>query len=476
MTHQFCKTFSDIHRIKNIHFVGIGGSGMSGIAEVLLKQGYTVTGSDINENNSVIARLRKLGAKIFPGHDARHIMGANLVVVSSAIADNNPEVIAAKRICLPTLRRAQMLAELMRLHHGIAVAGTHGKTTTTSLIASILEEGKLDPTFVIGGLLNSTGTHAHLGESKYFVAEADESDASFLYLYPTISVVTNIDADHMLTYDNDFKKLRRAFIDFLHRLPFYGVAVVCVDDPVVREILPEISRPLVTYGFSNDADIQVLDFEQSGSVCQFKVKHKNSQTILDFTLNLPGRHNVANALAAIAVGLECKVSIDAIRKSLAQFKGVDRRCKSYGELFMPHGRVLVVDDYGHHPAEIRVTVQALRDAWPNKRLVHVFQPHRYTRTQALFGDFAKVLSNVDVLFLLDIYPAGEKPIEGVSSFALSEMIKRYRTVKPILVDHIDKLYDAIHKVVRDGDLLLLQGAGSIGSIAPKLASEYKTSM
>ena len=450
----------------------MGGSGMSGIAEVLLTQGYNVTGSDQNPSAST-KRLASLGATIFQDHNAANIYGVDAVVVSSAISSANPEVKAARAARLPILPRAQMLAELMRFHYGIAVAGTHGKTTTTSLIASILAEAKLDPTFVIGGILNGASASACLGSSRYFVVEADESDASFLYFSPMISVVTNIDADHMQTYDNNFNKLKQAFLDFLHRLPFYGLAIICIDNPVIRELLPEISRPIITYGFSEDADVQACDFKQKGFVCEFKVRRAQRDFALNIHLNLPGQHNVLNALAAIAVATECcDVDDDAINSALTQFTGVSRRMQRYGELLMKQGRVLLLDDYGHHPREIQVTLQALRAVWPKRRLVLAFQPHRYSRTQTLFEDFTSVLSEADVLLLMEIYAASEEPIIGVDSSALARNIRQRGKVDPIFVANNDELCDVLPVILRQGDVLLIQGAGTIGAMAPRLHHKY----
>lgn len=457
--------------IKKIHFIGIGGSGMSGIAEVLLTQGYKVSGSDKNSNAST-KRLIELGATIFTEHKAENIKDVDAVVTSSAIDKSNPEYQAAFEMRIPILPRAQMLAELMRFHHGIAIAGTHGKTTTTSLVASILAHANLDPTFVIGGILNSTSVSAKLGASKYFVVEADESDASFLYFNPIISVVTNIDADHMQTYDNDFNKLKAAFLEFWHRLPFYGLAIVCIDNPTVRELLPQIARPTITYGFSSDADLQAYDFKQDGFSSCFKVKQKDSDTILDIHLNLPGEHNVLNSLAAIAVAHACDVSGTDINHALEQFNGVGRRLQRYGQITMPAGQVALIDDYGHHPQEIKVTIQALRAAFPDKRLVLAFQPHRYTRTQALFEDFTSVLSEVDALLLMDIYPASEAPIVGVDSRSLIRNIRQRGKVEPIFVADNDELYNALPSILKDDDILLIQGAGNIGSMAPRLKQGF----
>lgn len=457
--------------IKKIHFIGIGGSGMSGIAEVLLTQGYQVSGSDKTSNAST-QRLASLGATIFTQHQAANIGDADAVVTSSAIDKNNPEYQAAFAKRLPILPRAQMLAELMRFHHGIAIAGTHGKTTTTSLVASILAHANLDPTFVIGGILNNTSVSAKLGVSKYFVVEADESDASFLYFNPVISVVTNIDADHMQTYDNDFNQLKAAFVQFWHKLPFYGLAIVCIDNPVVRELLPQIARPTITYGFSSDADLQAIDFQQDGFCSNFKVKQKDTDLVLDVHLNLPGRHNALNALAAIAVARACDVNDDDIGQALAQFNGVGRRLQRYGNITMPAGQVALIDDYGHHPQELKVTMQAVRAAAPNKRLVLAFQPHRYTRTQALFEDFTAVLSEADVLLLMEIYPASEAPIVGVDSRSLIRNIRQRGRVEPIFVADNDELYQALPNILQDDDVLLIQGAGNIGLMAPRLHQDF----
>ena len=464
--------FSTMRRIKKIHFIGIGGSGMNGIAEVLLTQGYNVSGSDKSSNNA-IKRLAGLGATLFQGHDAANIGDADAVVVSSAISSNNPELLAAKEKHLPILPRAQMLAELMRFHYGIAVAGTHGKTTTTSLVATILAEAKLDPTFVIGGILNHAGSSARLGSSRYFVVEADESDASFLHFNPMASIVTNIDADHMQTYHNDFSVLKQAFLDFLHRLPFYGLAVVCIDNSVVRELLPQISRPVITYGFSEDADVRISDFKQEGFGCDFKVwrKHKNSE--INIHLNLPGEYNALNAVAAIAIATECcNVDDEAIVSALTRFNGVGRRMQRYGDLFMPQGKVFLIDDYGHHPKEVKVTLQALRAAYPGRRLVLAFQPHRYSRTKVLFEDFTTALSETDILLLLEVYAASELPIAGVDSRALARNIRQRGKVDPIFVADNEELYNLLPKVLKEGDILVTQGAGSVGVMAPRLYQDF----
>lgn len=455
-------------RIRRVHFVGIGGAGMGGIAEVLLNLGYEVSGSDLREN-AVTVRLSKLGAIVKLGHEAGHVTGCDVVVVSSAVNEDNPEVVAAREARIPVVPRAEMLAELMRFRYGIAVAGTHGKTTTTSLTASLLAEAGLDPTFVIGGLLNSAGSHARLGEGRYLVAEADESDASFLYLAPMMAVVTNIDADHMATYGGDFDNLRQAFLEFLHHLPFYGLAVICIDDPVVRDLLPDISKPVLTYGFdSDDADIRGISLEQKGSHTHFRVIRKGHEGELSITLNMPGAHNALNALAAIAVATELEVSDEAIQNALASFEGIGRRFQVYGELETTVGSVLLVDDYGHHPREVSATISAARKAWPDRRLVLAFQPHRYSRTRDLFEDFVKELSEVDVLLLIEVYPAGEKPQGGDDGRALCRAIRTRGQLDPVFVEDIGELAPTLEGVLRNGDVLLTLGAGSIGAAAAEL--------
>ncbi|NNM60209.1 MAG: UDP-N-acetylmuramate--L-alanine ligase [Legionellales bacterium] len=457
-------------RISHIHFIGIGGAGMGGIAEVLLNQGFTITGSDVKENNLTL-RLRNLGATVHIGHHPSNVMRANAVVISSAIREDNPELLAAREMRLPIVPRAEMLAELMRFKQGIAIAGTHGKTTTTSLIASILAEGDLDPTFIIGGLLNSAGTNARLGDSEYIVAEADESDASFLFLHPMMSVVTNIDADHMGTYHDDFNQLKEAFLRFIHQLPFYGLAVLCVDDPVVRGLMGQISRPVITYGFDHDADIYAVNIEYVDTMVTFKAIRKYRNDAIAITLNTPGRHNVLNAMAAIAIATEIGVPDVAIQRALSNFQGVGRRMQVLGQLPVAGGQALMVDDYGHHPTEVAATLDAIRHAWPTKRLVMAYQPHRYTRTHDLFDDFARVLSEVDVLLMLDVYPAGETPIPGADSRNLCRTIRQRGKVDPIYVGKSDELASVLKTVLQDGDLLLTQGAGDIGSMAAKLAEQ-----
>lgn len=454
--------------IKRIHFVGIGGVGMSGIAEVLLNLGYEVSGSDIAEN-ATTQRLIKNGAQIKLGHAAEHITGSDVVVISSAVQDDNPEVIQARELRIPVVPRAEMLAELMRFRFGIAVAGTHGKTTTTSLIASLLAEGGLDPTFVIGGRLNSAGSNARLGEGRYLVAEADESDASFMHLQPMMAVVTNIDADHMETYGGDFQVLRQTFIEFLHHLPFYGLAIVCIEDAEVKNILSEVTRPVVTYGLSDEADIWASDIKQTAFSTHFTVSRKDCPDWLEITLNMPGQHNVLNAMAGIAVAHEVGVADAAIVSALHSFQGIGRRFQSYGEIETVNGKVLHVDDYGHHPREVAATIKAIRDGWPDKRLVLAFQPHRYSRTRDLFEDFAMVLSEVDVLVLLEVYPAGEEPIAGADGRSLSRAIRLRGQVEPVFVENIEQLPETLTGVLHDGDLLLTLGAGSIGAMASRLA-------
>ena len=456
----------EMRRIKRIHFIGIGGAGMGGIAEVLLNQGYCITGSDSSEN-TVTERLKRLGAEVFHVHHASQVEGADVVVVSTAIPATNPELIAATEQRIPIVPRAEMLAELMRFRHGVAVAGTHGKTTTTSLLASVYGDAGLDPTFVIGGLLNRAGTNARLGRSRYLIAEADESDASFLHLQPMISVVTNIDADHMDTYGGDFNVLKETFIQFLHNLPFYGLAVLCTDSPTVREIIPQLMRPVITYGFDDDADYQGSDFAQKGNKSFFKVQGKLIEGTIDVVLNLPGRHNVLNAIATIAVAMEEGLAIEPVINSLAEFQGIGRRFENLGlmQLADNKGHIDLLDDYGHHPTEVEATIKAARNGWPGKRLVMVYQPHRYTRTRDLFEDFASVLSEVDVLLLLEVYSAGEDIISGADSRTLCRAIRNRGKVDPIFAEDQTALEAVIGDVLEDGDMLLMQGAGNIGALA-----------
>ena len=454
------------HRVKNVHFVGIGGSGMCGIAEVLLNLGFSISGSDLS-SNSVTHRLKKLGAMIFHGHARENLEKADVVVVSSAVNESNPEVMEARSRSIPVVPRAVMLAELMRFRQGIAVAGTHGKTTTTSLIASILAEAGMDPTYVIGGRLESANTNARLGAGEYIVAEADESDASFLHLTPVISVVTNIDADHMDTYGHDFEKLKGAFVEFLQQLPFYGMAVVCIDDPNVRAILPHVSKPVMPYGFSEDARIRATDVVADGGRMHFKVTRINGvTTTFDVTLNLPGRHYVLNALAAIAVASELNVPDVAIVKALAEFKGVGRRFERYGEIpARDGGHFTLIDDYGHHPVEMKAVIAAARGAFPGRRLVLAFQPHRYTRTRDCFEDFVEVLSSVDALILTEVYPAGEPPIVAADGRSLVRAVRVADKIEPRFIESPADLPEAILATARDGDVVIVMGAGSIGQVA-----------
>jgi UDP-N-acetylmuramate--alanine ligase len=458
------------HKVKRIHFVGIGGAGMSGIAEVLAHLGYEISGSDLAAN-AVTARLAGLGMRIARGHHADHIADANVVVVSTAVQTDNPEVIAARERGIPVIPRALMLAELMRFKQGIAVAGTHGKTTTTSLIASALAEGGLDPTFVIGGRLLSAGANARLGSGDFLVAEADESDASFLVLQPSLAVITNIDADHMETYGHDFERLKQAFVDFAQRLPFYGAAVLCIDDPHVRSIMPRITKPIVTYGTSEDAQIRAVDIAHDAGRMRFTAAQRGSVD-LAVTLNLPGLHNVLNACATIAVAREVGVGDAAIVKAFAGFTGVGRRFQRFGELAAAAGGTFtLVDDYGHHPVEMAATIAAARGSFPGRRLVLAFQPHRYTRTRDLFEDFVRVLSTVDVLLLSDIYPAGEAPILAADGRALARALRVAGRIEPIFVEQIADMPQAILDVARAGDVVLAMGAGSIGQVAARLARD-----
>jgi len=465
------------HKIRRIHFVGIGGAGMSGIAEVLVNLGYQVSGSDL-ARNAAIERLAGLGVSLSMGHRRENIQGADAVVMSSAVRPDNPELVAARAQRIPVVPRAQMLAELMRLKQGVAIAGTHGKTTTTSLVASVLAEGGLDPTFVIGGRLNAAGSNAKLGAGEFIVAEADESDASFLHLQPVIAVVTNIDADHMDTYQHDFPRLQQAFIQFLHNLPFYGSAVLCAEDRHVREIMPFVSRPVLSYGFGEDALLRATDLEL-GPQSRFKVRQRNggrdgAGEALEISLNLPGRHNVLNALAAIAVALELKVPTPAIQRALAGFRGVGRRFQRYGDVKVngaagsAPGAFALVDDYGHHPAEIAATLEAARVAYPGRRLVLAFQPHRYTRTRDLFEDFVKVLASADQLLLAEVYPAGEAPIAAADGRALAEAVRGAARAAPVFVEDIGAMPDCIRRAARAGDVVVTMGAGSIGAVAGQL--------
>ncbi|MFC1589076.1 UDP-N-acetylmuramate--L-alanine ligase [Pseudomonadota bacterium] len=458
---------SFMRRVRKVHFVGIGGAGMSGIADVMNTLGYEVSGSDLADN-AITRALQADGIKVSQGHDAAYVQDVDVVVISSAINDENSEVMAARESRIPVIPRAEMLAELMRFSQGIAVAGTHGKTTTTSLVTSVLAAGGLDPTYVIGGKLNSSSAHANIGSGKYLVAEADESDASFLYLQPMMSVVTNIDADHLPTYHNDFERLREAFVEFLHHLPFYGLAVVCVEDDEVRNLLPKITRPIIRYGIEQEADVYASNIQSSGMQTSFDVTLPNRSEPLAITLNMPGKHNVLNALAAIAIAHELGVEDEAIQSALASFEGVGRRMHLYGEIQTPAGLITLIDDYGHHPTEVAATLQAVRTGWPDKRLVLVFQPHRYTRTRDLFEDFTDVLADVDVLLLTEVYAAGEEVIAGADGRSLCAAIRARGKVNPVFVKDVDEVAESLQAVIQDGDIILTLGAGSIGRVAESL--------
>lgn len=457
-----------MRRIQNIHFIGIGGVGMCGIAEVLHNQGYQVSGSDL-KSSAVTERLEEMGIKVYFGHEEENVFDAHVIVVSTAINETNPEIIWGKKHRIPIVRRAEMLAELMRYRHGIAVAGTHGKTTTTSLMASILAATGDDPTFVIGGRLTSAGANAQLGSSSYLVAEADESDASFLHLQPQSVIVTNIDEDHMDTYDGDFEKVKHTFIEFIHNLPFYGVAVLCVDDANVREILPSLSRPVLTYGIEQEADFYATDIVQTGRHCEF-LAHRPEGEPIKIRLPMPGLHNVLNALSAIAVATDLGVDVNAIQAGLMGFEGVGRRFQEQAPLELSNGsKIMFIDDYGHHPSEVLATIKAIRAGWPEKRLVMVYQPHRYTRTRDLYEDFVRVLSQVDVLLLLDVYAAGESPINGADSRSLCGSIRQRGNIDPIHVGSEADLKSILKNVLREGDLFISQGAGDIGNVSKNLS-------
>jgi UDP-N-acetylmuramate--alanine ligase len=456
------------HKVRRIHFVGIGGAGMSGIAEVFANLGYQVSGSDLAASPAT-RRLAGLGVKIFHGHRAEQMEGADAVVVSSAVPADNPELAAARERHVPLVPRALMLAELMRLKRGVAIAGTHGKTTTTSLVASVLAEGGLDPTFVIGGRLNAAGSNARLGSGDFIVVEADESDASFLHLQPVVAVVTNIDADHMDTYGQDFSRLKQAFVQYLQNLPFYGAAIVCADDPQVRDILPLVSKPVVTYGTGQDCTIRAAGIAHHGARMHFRAERRGTRA-LDVVLNLPGRHNVLNALAAIAVADEVGVPDAAVIKALAEFRGVGRRFQNHGEIALEGGgSFTLIDDYGHHPAEMAATLEAARGAFPGRRVVLAFQPHRYTRTRDLFEDFVKVLSSADLLLLAEVYAAGEPPLLAADARSLARAVRVAGQVEPIYVEEIAEMPAAIRRVARQGDVVLTMGAGSIGNVPGQLA-------
>jgi UDP-N-acetylmuramate--alanine ligase len=457
------------HAVRQLHFVGIGGSGMSGIAEVLHNLGYRVTGSDLSDSPT-LQRLQNLGIRTYVGHAEGNVEGADAVVTSTAVQAENPEVVAARRKQIPIVPRAVMLAELMRLKQGIAIAGTHGKTTTTSLVASVLAEAGLDPTFVIGGRLNSAGANARLGGGDYIVVEADESDASFLNLLPVMAVVTNIDQDHMETYGHDFSRLKRAFVDFLHRMPFYGAAVLCVDDPVIRQIMPDVSCPITTYGFSDDAQVRAVNVRADGGAMRFTAQRRNGVTLpdLDVVLNLAGEHNVLNALAAIAIAAELSVPDTAVVRALAEFKGVGRRFQRYGDHPVQGGHWTLIDDYGHHPVEMAATLAAARGAFPGRRIVLAFQPHRYTRTRDCFEDFVKVLGAADLVLLSEVYAAGESPIVAADGRTLARALRVAGKVEPVFVDRIDDLPGVVVTTARAGDVVLCMGAGSIGSVPARI--------
>jgi UDP-N-acetylmuramate--alanine ligase len=457
-------------RIQCVHLVGIGGSGMGGIAEVLLNLGYKVQGSDL-KSNAVTERLARLGAAIFIGHSAEHLGDADVVVVSSAVGRANPEVASALAKRIPVVPRAEMLGELMRFRYSIAVAGTHGKTTTTSLVASVLAEAGLDPTFVIGGRLKSADSNARLGAGRYLVAEADESDASFMHLQPMIAIVTNIDNDHLTTHDGDFARLKQSFVDFLHNLPFYGLAVLCAEDEQVRSILEQVARPFVTYGFGEAADVRAVKVQRLGLKSRYEALRAGREP-LKVTINLPGRHNVLNSLAALAVATELDVPDSAIQEALANFQGIDRRLQQLGEINWAGGRALIVDDYGHHPTEVAATLEAVRQAWPKRRLVLAFQPHRYTRTRDLLDDFGRVLGECDVLLVTEVYAAGEAPIAGADGRAICRAVRTRGRTEPVFVERVENLAEALRAVLHDGDVVLTMGAGNIGTVAQELRSRF----
>ncbi len=471
-TQQLAKLRSvvpEMRRVRHIHFVGIGGAGMGGIAEVLANEGYQISGSDLAPN-AVTQHLQGLGATVYFNHRPENVSDASVVVVSTAVAQDNPEVVAAREARIPVIRRAEMLAELMRFRHGIAVAGTHGKTTTTAMVSSIYAEGGLDPTFVNGGLVKAAGTHARLGSSRYLIAEADESDASFLHLQPMVAIVTNIEADHMDTYQGDFENLKQTFINFLHNLPFYGRAVLCVDDPVVRDLIPQVGRQITTYGFSDDADVRVEDYRQQGAQGHFTLV-RHDKPLMQVTLNAPGRHNALNAAAAVAVATEEGIEDSEILTALESFQGTGRRFDFLGEYPLENGSAMLVDDYGHHPTEVDVTIKAARAGWPDKNLVMIFQPHRYTRTRDLYDDFANVLSQVDVLLMLGVYAAGETPIPGADSRSLCRTIRGRGKIDPILVSEHEAVLEMLLPKLTGNDLILVQGAGNVGRIARQLAGK-----
>ena len=461
---------SQMRRVRSMHFIGIGGVGMGGIAEVMHHLGFRVSGSD-QGSNALTARLATLGITVKRGHLAEYVEDADVVVISTAVPEDNPELLRARELRLPIVRRAEMLAELMRFQQGIAVAGTHGKTTTTSLVASLLTEGGMDPTYVIGGRLNSSSANAYLGQSEWLVAEADESDASFLYLQPVMAIVTNIDADHLGTYGGDFEKLKQTFVDFFMHLPFYGLAIVCIDDEHIRDVLPRVGRPVRTYGFCEDADVRALNIRQEGLRMYFDVRIDAGDVrseITDIALNMPGRHNVLNALAAITVALELGVEVRSSKRALSLFAGIGRRVQSHGDLYLEGGKAELLDDYGHHPTEVTATLKAIRGGWPDRRLVVIFQPHRFSRTRDLFDDFAESLSIPDVLLLTEVYAAGEERITGADGRALARAIRNRGSVDPIFIEDINDVPSTLVNVLRDGDIVLTLGAGSVGGLATTL--------
>ncbi|MFP3014387.1 MAG: UDP-N-acetylmuramate--L-alanine ligase [Arsenophonus sp.] len=465
-------TVPEMRRIRHIHFVGIGGAGMGGIAEVLANEGYEISGSDLLPN-AVTKKLIELGAKIYFNHSPKNVTNACVVVVSAAISNDNPEIIAAQEERIPIIQRAEMLAELMRFRHGIAIAGSHGKTTTTAMIASIYAQAGLDPTFINGGLVKSAGVHARLGTSRYLIAEADESDASFLHLQPLVAVITNIEADHMETYGGDFEKLKEAFISFLHNLPFYGLAILCIDDPVVRSLIMKVGRSITTYGFSDEADFKIISYNQRGNQCFFTVSRKNMAN-LRLILNAPGRHNALNATVAVAVATEEGIDDISILTALEKFQGTGRRFDFLGNFSLVNvngkkGSVMLIDDYGHHPTEVNATIKAAKEGWKDKRIVMVFQPHRYTRTRDLYDDFVNILNQVDVLLMLDVYPAGECVIHGADSQSLCRTIRNRGKLDPIFIDKHNKISEILAQIVQDNDIILIQGAGNIDKIARDLA-------
>lgn len=458
-------------RIKQVHFVGIGGSGMGGIAEVMVNLGYKVCGSDMQQN-AITQKLSALGATIFNQHDASNVDGADVVVMSSAVKETNPEIVAAREHRIPIIPRAEMLAELMRFRYGIAIAGTHGKTTTTSLVASILDTANMDPTFIVGGRVNSFASHSKLGAGQYLVAEADESDASFLHLQPIMSVVTNIDSDHLSAYDGDFNNLQDAFLEFIHHLPFYGMTVLCIENETIKALLPRIYRPYLTYGFGEDADYQITNVVSSGTKTNFELKRPDDLPVIKFVLNLPGVHNVLNAVAAAVVALQLDVAEEFIQEALENFQGIARRFQIYPDICIDGKSIQLVDDYGHHPTELAATIQAAREAYPEQRLVVLFQPHRYSRTRDLFDDFVRVLNETDALMLCEVYAANEEPIVGADSAALCRALRARGKLDPILVKDISEIQSTLEHVINDNDVLLTLGAGSVGTIAPALHESF----